>query len=169
VPFSVTSVSTDETAVSEQGWKERYGRAYLSWLPTERIAFNAYVEYQALDRTLLGSSLDGFTEIQLLQIPVELRYFDPNGLLGLVRATAVRERGQFTDVTSAFSTGSTSGRSTFATLDMGVGWRYPGRPFIATVEVQNLLDSHFHYQDTDPLNPRILPRRTFLARIALRL
>jgi hypothetical protein len=52
---------------------------------------------------------------------------------------------------------------------MGVGWRYPGRPFIATVEVQNLLDSHFHYQDTDPLNPRILPRRTFLARIALRL
>jgi hypothetical protein len=88
VPFSVTSVSTDETAVSEQGWKERYGRAYLSWLPTERIAFNTYVEYQALDRTLLGSSLDGFTEIQLLQIPVELRYFDPNGLLGLV--TSVR-------------------------------------------------------------------------------
>jgi hypothetical protein len=52
---------------------------------------------------------------------------------------------------------------------MGVGWRYPGRPFIATVEVQNLLDSHFHYQTTDQLNRRIFPRRTFLARITLRL
>ena len=39
---------------------------------------------------------------------------------------------------------------------MGIGWRYPGRPFIATIEVQNLLNSHFHYQDTDQLNPRIV-------------
>jgi hypothetical protein len=28
---------------------------------------------------------------------------------------------------------------------MGIGWRYSGRPLIATFEVQNLLDSHFHY------------------------
>jgi tetratricopeptide (TPR) repeat protein len=168
VPFSVTT-SDGETAISEPGWKERLGRFYLSWLPTERIALNTYLDYQALHRTFLGSDIDGFTKIQLLQIPVELRYFDPNGLLGLVRINAVREQGQFRDVTTPFSGALTSGRGTFATVDMGIGWRYPGRPLIATVEVQNLMDSHIHYQDIDQLNPRIFARRTFLARISFRL
>jgi hypothetical protein len=99
-------------------------------------------------------------------VPVELRYFDPDGLLGLVRTTVVREQGQFLDVTTG---GVNPGKGTFATVDMGIGWRYPGRPLIATFEVQNLLDSHFHFQDTDQLNPRLLARRTFLARVTFRL
>jgi hypothetical protein len=147
--------------VIEAGSKERYGRAYLSWLLSERTALNSAVEYQAL-----SPATDGVTKIQLLRAPVELRYFDPNGLLGLVRTTVVREQGQFFDVTTG---GISPGKGTFASVDMGIGWRYPGRPLIATLEVQNLLDSHFHYEDIDPLNPRIFPRRTFLARITFRL
>jgi len=54
-------------------------------------------------------------------------------------------------------------------LDLGIGWRFPGRPFIATFEVANVLDSHFHFQDTDSLNERIFARRTLLARITFRL
>jgi outer membrane receptor protein involved in Fe transport len=151
--------------VSEFGWNERFGRGYLSWLLSERLAFNTEVDYETINRPQ-GAELDGFAKIQLLQVPFELRYFDPNGLIGLVRTTIVREQGQFFDVI----TGEVGpGKGAFATLDMGIGWRYPGRPFIATLEVQNLLDSHFNFQDTDPLNPRILPRRTLLARVTLRL
>jgi len=152
--------------VLEQGWKERYGRTYLSWLPSERLAFNAEVDYEALHRTELAASIDGFSNIQLLRVPIELRYFDPNGLLGLVRTTVVREQGQFFDLASAEVM---PGKGTFGTVDLGVGWRYPGRPFITTFEVQNLLDAHFHFQDTDPLNPRIFARRTFLVRMTARL
>jgi outer membrane receptor protein involved in Fe transport len=165
VPISSTA-PTGMTTISEPGWKERYGRAYLGWLLGERLALDAAVDYEAIDRTLLAANLDGFTNIQLVQAPLTLRYFDPNGILGLVRATVVREQGQFFNVT----TGNVApGRGTFATMDIGIGWRYPGRPLIATFEAQNLLDSHFHYQDTDPLNPRIFPRRTFLGRITIRL
>jgi hypothetical protein len=147
------------------GWKERFGRGYLSWLASERLAFNTEFDYEAINRPDLPE-LDAFARIQLLRVPIELRYFDPNGVLGLVRTTIVREQGQFFNVTS----GDVSpGKGTFATADMGIGWRYPGRPFIATFEVQNLLDSHFHYQDPDPLNPRIFPRRTVLARITFHL
>jgi TonB dependent receptor len=150
----------------ETGWKERYGRLYLSWLPNERLALNTGIYYEALHRTDIAADLDGFTTIQLLQLPVELRYFDPNGLLGLVRATVVREQGQFFDV----NTGDVNpGKGTFATVDMGIGWRYPGRPLIASFEVQNLLDANFHFQSIDPLYPGILPRRTFLARLTFRL
>jgi hypothetical protein len=135
----------------------------------EQLAFNAEIDYEALNRSFLGSDIDGFTQIRLLRAPLELRYFDPNGLLGLVRTTVVREQGQFRDVTGPFTTRVTPGKGTFASLDMGIGWRYPGRPLIVTFEAQNLLDSHFHYQDTDQLNPRMFPRRTFLARLTFRL
>jgi predicted Zn-dependent protease len=161
----ITLLSDSVPTLVEPGWKERYGRAYLSWLLSERLAFNAGIGYEALHRTELAADLDGFVKIQLLTAPLELRYFDSNGLLSLVRTTLVREQGQFFDVNSGEVN---PGKGTFATLDMGIGWRYPGRPLIATLEAQNLLDSHFHYQDTDPLNPRIFPRRTFLARITLR-
>jgi hypothetical protein len=78
----------------------------------------------------------------------------------------VREQGQFFDVT----TGDVApGKGTFATVDMGIGWRYPGRPLIASFEVQNLLDANFHFQSIDPLYPGILSRRTFLARLTFRL
>jgi hypothetical protein len=81
-----------------------------------------------------------------LRAPLELRYFDPNGLLGLIRTTIVREQGQFFDVTTS---NISPGKDTFATLDIGIGWRFPGRPFIATFEAENVLDSHFHFQDID--------------------
>jgi outer membrane receptor protein involved in Fe transport len=123
---------------------------------------NLGLTWERLHRTALAANLDGYTEIQLLRLPLELRYFDPVGLFGLFRATFVREAGDFANVT----TGAVMpGRDTFTTLDLGIGWRFPGRAAIAALEIQNLLDSHFRYQDTDPLNPRILPRRTILARV----
>jgi outer membrane receptor protein involved in Fe transport len=118
---------------------------------------------------MMLDTVDGFSEIRLLRVPVELRYFDPTGLFGLARITAVREQGQFAALISPTTVVRTPGRDTFATVDLGVGWRFPGRPVIATLEVQNLLDSHFHFQDTDPINPRIFPRRTILARVTFRL
>jgi Flp pilus assembly protein TadD len=152
--------------VVESGGREWYGRAYLSWLPFERIAINVAVDYEFLKRPDLLVMLDDFAKIQLLLAPLELRYFDPNGLFGLIRATAVREQGQFLDVT----TGQVSpGKGAFATLDLGIGWRFPGRPFIASFEAANVLDAHFNFQDTDSLNERIFPRRTILARITFRL
>jgi Flp pilus assembly protein TadD len=166
VPFALIDPLTGAPSILEQGWKERYGRGYLSWLPSKQLALNAGAGYEALYRTPFGANLDGFSTIQLLQFPLELRYFDPNGLLGLVRTTVVREHGQFFDVTSHEIS---PGKATFATVDLGIGWRYPGRPFIATFEVQNLLDSHFHFQDVDPLRPRLFARRTFLARMTFRL
>jgi tetratricopeptide (TPR) repeat protein len=167
VPASGTIGRT--TTIFELAWKERFGRAYLSWLPPnvswlppDRLAVNLEIDWERLHRTSLGANLDGYTEIQLLRVPVELRYFDPIGWFGLLRASFVREAGDFVSVTTS---AVTPGKDTFATVDLGFGWRFPGRPAIATLEIQNLLDSHFHYQDTDPLNPRILPRRTILARL----
>jgi len=166
VPVNVLSTPG---APAELGWKERFGRAYLNWLPTYRLAFNLRLDWEDLHRTTFADAPDGFSEVRLLQIPVELRYFDPTGLFGLARTTLVREQGHFAILTGATSSGVTFGHDTFATVDVGIGWRFPGRPAIATLEFQNCLDSHFHYQDTDVINPRIFPRRTILGRVTCRL
>ena len=165
----ISSNATGVPAIIEPGWKERSGRGYFNWLLSDRFAFNVGVGYEALTRTALAANLDGFTNIRLLQVPFELRYFDPSGLFGLVRTTVVREQGEFATLTSVTSTGLTSGKDTFGTVDIGLGWRYPGRPFIATIEAQNLLDSHFHFQNIDPITPGILPRRAIIARVTFRL
>jgi outer membrane receptor protein involved in Fe transport len=147
------------TRITESSANERFGRGYLSWLLSERLAFNAAIDYETF-------ATESVSTLQLLQVPVDLRYFDPNGLLGLVRTTVVREQGQFAVDLNGNVLPS---KATFATVDMGIGWRFPGRPFIATFEVENLLDTHFHFQDTDPVNQRLFPRRTVLARITARL
>jgi Flp pilus assembly protein TadD len=162
--FPTTFISVP--GVVETGGKERYGIAYLSWLPVERLALNAAVDYELLDRSGSAVFIDDFAKIQLLLAPLELRYFDPNGLFGLIRTTFVREQGQFLDVTT---NQVNPGKGSFVTLDLGVGWRFPGRPFIATLEAANVLDSHFNFQDTDSFTERIFPRRTILARITFRL
>ena len=46
VPVAV--LRQTEVSRAETGWKERYGRAYLSWLPNERLAFNTEIDYEAL-------------------------------------------------------------------------------------------------------------------------
>src|SRR5262249_52666344 len=153
-PTTAHVITPGVPQVMESGWNERFGRTYLSWLPVERLAFNAAVEYEPLNRSESAVGIDSFLKIQLLRAPVELRYFDPNGLFGLVRTTIVGEHGQFLDVT----TGKVSpGKGTFATLDLGIGWRFPGRPFLVTFEAANVLDSHFKFQDTDSLNEQIFP------------
>jgi hypothetical protein len=37
-------------------------------------------------------------------------------------------------------------------VDAGVGWRIPGRAIIGTLQVKNLFDSRFNFQDPDPTN-----------------
>jgi Flp pilus assembly protein TadD len=53
--------------VIESGGKERYGRAYLSWLPVERLALNAAVDYEFLNGTLAGFPPNGLENMKTVQ------------------------------------------------------------------------------------------------------
>lgn len=148
---------------SEQGWKERFGRAYIDWIPRDRFAVNLELQFEQFGRDPTASNPDEFASLDLLRIPVELRYFDPSGLFGLLRTTFVRESGDFLNAPGNVF----GGRSTFATVDAALGWRLPGRAAVGVIEVDNLFDSRFRFQDTDPTNPRVVPRLQVLARITL--
>jgi hypothetical protein len=141
---------------------ERFARGYLGWLPSDTIAFSFEPQWERFVRDPLAQNPGFFAEVNLLRLPVQLRWFDRSGLIGLVRATFVHEQGQF-----LFADGSISpGKDDFVTVDAGIGWRWPGRAAIATVEARNIFDSGFRFQDTDPVNPRILPGRQVLGRVS---
>ena len=60
----------------------------------------------------------------------------------------------------------------FVVVDAAVGYRFPKRLGIVSLEVRNLFDEEFVFQDpninsTEPSNPRFVPERTVLGRLTL--
>jgi outer membrane receptor protein involved in Fe transport len=52
-------------------------------------------------------------------------------------------------------------------VDASIGYRLPGRWGLVTIEARNLFDKRFHYQETDPVTPRIYPERLILGRFTV--
>jgi tetratricopeptide (TPR) repeat protein len=147
---------------TEQYQKEDVARAYLDWVATDRFSVNFGVQWERFVRDPLARNDLNFVDQDLLRMPIEVRYSDPSGIFAFLRATAVRETGHFfSTVTSKIFGGS----ETFSVVDVGVGWRMPGRPVVGSLQVKNLLNSAFRFQDTDPLNPTIIPKRLIMGRI----
>jgi tetratricopeptide (TPR) repeat protein len=152
------------SAVALQNWKEDVAAAYLSWIAIDRLAVNFGPQWERFVRDPSGINDLSFADLDLFRLPLELRYFDPSGLFALVRGTLVYETGHFlhTDTFTIFG-----GRETFGVVDAGIGWRLPGRGVIGTLEVTNLLNAGFRFQDTDPNNPTIIPHRVVMGRITV--
>jgi hypothetical protein len=51
--------------------------------------------------------------------------------------------------------------------DAAIGYRLPKRYGMLTLEVKNLFDTDFNFQDTDAANPSIYPERLALVRCVL--
>jgi hypothetical protein len=43
----------------------------------------------------------------------------------------------------------------------------PNRMGLLSLDVRNLFDNRFHFQDTDPVSPTVSPRRLILFRLTL--
>ncbi len=59
------------------------------------------------------------------------------------------------------------GSDRFWVVDAALGYRLPKRYGMVAVEVKNLFDEEFQFQDTDAANPSIYPERLALVRVTL--
>jgi hypothetical protein len=119
------------------------------------------LQWERFVRDPNGSTIGYFADMDLTRVPVELRYFDPSGMFALLRTSFVQQSGHFLHSAPQVLFG---GRSNFAVVDAGVGWRIPGRAVIGTLQIKNLFNSGFKFQDSDPANPEFIPRRLLLGR-----
>jgi hypothetical protein len=159
----VTS-TTPPFGTIEQPWKEDLAHPYFDWILSDRFSVNAGLQWQRFVRDAEGFNDQNFRDLDLITIPLEFRYSDPSGMFALLRASLVRESGHFLE-TNAFTI--FGGRETFGVVDAGIGWRIPGRAVVGSLQIKNLLNSGFRFQDTDPTNPTIIPHRLLLGRVTV--
>jgi hypothetical protein len=150
---------------------ESLARTYVYWTPRDTLAVTAELQQETIDNNgeLLG---EGYVRLHTTRLPVGLKYFRPGGFQAGFKTTFVDQSGDFGELVP------TPGgvvdiinhdADSFWVTDAFVGYRLPGRHGILSVRIQNLFDQSFHFQDTDPENPSIMPKRLISLRFTLAL
>jgi tetratricopeptide (TPR) repeat protein len=147
----------------EVDWEEEFARAYLNWTPSNWLALGAEYRFERFDRGPQPSGVGSLAKSRTHKVPLTLRFFHPSGLFAGTTATFVDQEGRFADPLGNTFRGSDS----FWTVDASLGYRFPKRRGAVTVEVRNLFDQDFNFQDSDPANPLIVPERLILGRLTL--
>ena len=131
-------------------------RAYLYWAPQPRWMLSADYVLEMLKGQFTNSDP---TILNTTSIPFGIRYFHPNGVFGSLVTTLVRQE-------VVFSTPPTyqTNKGSFTIVDAAAGYRLPGRRGSISVEVKNLFNQKFLYQDDSfvtadqfNFNPRYIP------------
>ena len=105
---------------------------------------------------------ENILDLHTHRIPLGVRYFSATGWSATATATHINQKGTFADL--AFSP---TGEDPFWVVDAAVGYRLPKRYGRLAFQVKNLFDNEFSFQDTDPGNPTVKPRRLALLTLSL--
>ena len=140
---------------------EDSGRAYVYWTPDSSLALSAELQGDIFDND--GRALaDGYAKLTTWRLPIQAKYFHPNGLGAGIRATFVDQSGDFG--VAAFGPGGLTttlvpDEDQFWVIDANLTYRLRGRRGMLNLTMHNLLDEEFNFQDLDPDNPRVMPDR----------
>jgi hypothetical protein len=161
----------DEEQLLGDAREDRLG-GYAYWTVTDRVVvgFEPGVElFRQAERDSAGLP----KEVRTLELPLTLRFFDPSGLFVMGGINYVRQ-----NVERLPTTTTREGDNDFILVDAAVGFRFPNRRGIISLEGRNLLGEHFKYQDdgfrtrgfradSGAQYIRFFPERSVLARLTL--
>jgi Tfp pilus assembly protein PilF len=151
---------------------ETLARAYWYWTPYQNWAVSGELEYERFHRSESDQSVTNDGEpmtVDTISIPLSVRYFDPSGFFSTLNGTFVNQN------VSVLKPSSPHGADTFFLVDAKIGYRFPNRRGIVSLEAKNLFDQNFNYQDRnvqangESETPSILPDRVILFRATLAL
>ena len=145
------------TVVERFDRKERLGRAYLDWAPQDSASASAEYVFEKFERNEAASGDENILELRTHRVPLGLRYFSAKGWSANVSATYIDQKGTFANLAFA-----SLGEDRFWVIDTAIGYRLPQRYGRLALEIRNLFDKEFRFQDTDPGNPVVKPGRLAL-------
>ncbi|MGH8659066.1 MAG: TonB-dependent receptor domain-containing protein, partial [Gammaproteobacteria bacterium] len=151
---------------------EQSHQAYVYWTPIEELAVRTGFVYDKFkrDSAEFASEVGNQNPLDLETIswPVSATYFHPSGFFAAAGVTYVDQEVKRLEIFS------NQGEDNFVTVDLGAGFRFPDRWGIASIQVQNLLDEEFKFQDDsfrefrdEPSVGPYIPDRTIMGRITL--
>jgi outer membrane receptor protein involved in Fe transport len=142
---------------------ENLARAYFYWTPHPWFSLGPEYQYE---QTRFGPELplNRISQLETHRIGVGASLFHPSGFLATFKPTLVFQEGDFRD----FPLGPlTFQDSEFLVIDGSIGYRLPRRFGIIEIEAKNLFDKRFDFQDTDPGNQSLAPKRLIAAKWTL--
>lgn len=142
---------------------ENVSKVYVHWSATRHIALAVAWEREDLRATKQVLTPNLLTAATTDRLPVTARYFHDSGLFATARAMFVHQEGDFVDLTS-FSPAFLQGDSRFSIIDVGIGYRSADRRAAIAIEVRNLTDQRFSYQEINPQFSTVARERVLLLR-----
>lgn len=139
---------------------EEVYRGYLYMTLSEHFALSAEIVHEQSS----SDDLPDFEQWQTTSAPITLSYFSDSGVFGSVGVELVDHR---------FSNPGDGGSDRFALVNAGLGYRLPDNRGVFSIEVQNLLDTQFNFQNRTvrpdlTAAPRYAPERTVIGRGTIR-
>jgi len=165
-------VTLEQIAVFEDR-EEQLHRIYAYWTPMNRVAVSGEVVYDLYEADEgIVTEFDNLPEkVETISLPISLRYFSPIGWFFGITATHVDQEVQRSD---SLFVSQASGEDDFTVVDLAVGYRFPKRYGVVSLEVRNVGDETFNYQDDsyrefrdEPSIGPYLPETTGLLRATL--
>ncbi len=160
-----------EDDVNLEERRERLHRIYMYWTPLEELGVSAELAYDRYKSEKgIATEFDNLPEkVRTISAPLGIRYFRPSGFFAGATGTYVDQKVE----RSEFSTQG-QGSDSFFLVDAALGYRLPKRLGIISVEVKNLFDKDFKYQDDsyrefrdEPATGPYFPDRTVLGQITI--
>ena len=157
-------LSREPPASESRDLTEDEVRAYLYWATSSDWAFSAEFEWDEFENE---NELVDVVRLRTMTVPLQVRYFAENGLFAKAGVNFVSQ-----EVEERLESFFDQTRENFVTVDLGVGYRLPERRGSVSLEVRNLFDEEFLYEDLDSITntttrPRFIPARTILGRLSL--
>jgi tetratricopeptide (TPR) repeat protein len=145
----------------EEGQDERFYRSYIHWAPHPRVALAGEYQFEAFERQSLvleGRRMFlGLPELRTHYLPLDISYFHPSGLSATLGATYVDQEATRQELARSRREFSRS-HERFWTFDASIGYRLPKRYGLVSLDVRNLFDEEFDYQNSFNVGPQQLPR-----------
>ena len=170
VPFGILEVP-DFYVVWD--YQRDFYNAYLYWLPNRSWAVSAswnYEDFAAGENSTLPQLFGSVPDrLQTISLPVNIQYFDPSGFFAGLGVTYVNQKIRYLDPQSLAV--SPTQNENFAVVSAGLGYRFPKRWGLVSLEATNLLDQQFHFQDDSFIvrepNPLYIPERIWFGRLVV--
>ena len=143
-------------------------RLYVNWTPHKYWAFNSEFRFENF------RSDGGFPPfpkfVETFYMPVEIRFFHPEGFFAAVKGTYVSQKVRQSDLFAQF--GQEGFNSDFYLVDAAIGYRFPKQYGLFSLEAKNLFDSNFifrdrTYQGNENRPPDFIPERMVFAKLTL--
>jgi ferric-dicitrate binding protein FerR (iron transport regulator) len=142
--------------------EEHFTRAYVYSTVGPMFAWSlGYQLHKASDPE--GSNPWLLQRVTTHRVPAELRVVHGAGLYGRLRVTGVTQDGVFRNAMFELFDGSDE---SFVT-DLSAGYKLPSRWGLVAVDLRNVFDQRFNFQDASPRDPTIVPRRQGFVRLLI--